>query len=363
VKSLKVSFQEPGALATSLLQTLTEASRAATEGRGIFAWATASGVRALLDNPDFDDFLRRGTFELWVGTDSITDERAIRALRDAEDRYAGLTVKAVLNDSASLFHPKLTWLSDGSAGSLVVGSGNLTRGGLLNSWEAFTTSRLDVDDLRDLGQSVDDWISTVSPGLVELDDPRVAIAVAGNAGDERAVRQKPDNQVPRPLRSSEYDDWLIAELNKSRKNRAGQSMFSQVSVDQSTFKNFFNYGGGEVEIVLTRVELDGSSGEVESRKGRYKAASVNYYFEVGQVQGLPYPAEGRPIAIFGRLKMGGYVYRVLLPGAPGYVDVAGWLDRNLGAPSREMRRKIVTTDVVEEVWPGNPLVKAATPQL
>jgi hypothetical protein len=360
---MKVSFQQPGAPGTSLLQTLTEASREAKAGRGVFAWATASGVRTLFDSPDFDAFLGRGTFELWVGTDSITDARAIHALRDAQDRYRGLSVKAILNESASLFHPKLSWFWRENAGSLVLGSGNLTRGGLLNSWEAFTTSSLDGDSLRDLSHSADEWVETVSPGLVELDDPRVAEAVAGNAGNERVLRQKPAPQAGRSLKSTEYADWLIAELNKSRKNSAGQSMFSQVSVDQSTFKNFFNYSGGEIEIVLTRVDLDGSSGEVESRKGRYKAASVNYYFEVGQVQGLPYPETGRPIAVFGRLKMGGFVYRVLLPGEPGYADVSGWLDRNVGTAGREMRRRIVTTENVQEAWSSNPLVNATIPEL
>ena len=358
----KFHFQAPGAVAGGLLQTLTDASTSSSSGGGVFAWATASGVRALFENPDFAAFLARASFELVIGTDSITDTKALNALQKAQALYPKLSVKMAVNDTRPLFHPKLAWFISEQKLTLIVGSGNLTRGGLLGNWEAFSVSEMPIEDLADILLSLEDWTETIDPGLLETDDPRVADRVSQNSGDERTVKRASAAPAKVSSKPTDFDGWLIAELNKSRKDSSGRSMFSQASFDGETFASFFNFSGGEVDVVLYPVAGDGSIGELESRKGRYKAASVNYYFELGSVQGQPYPSSGRPTAVFGRLSSGGYVYRVFLPGDPGHSELEAWLKINARAASSvRMRRKIVSTDEVHAAWPANPVLTAETP--
>lgn len=360
--SQQTHFQMPGVSGAPLLQALTDTSVDAVGGRGIFAWATSYGVAALFGNPDFEKLLHTHPFEMVIGTDSITDEKAIVALKAAAARFPKLDVKVVLNESRSLFHPKLIWLTTEFGAALFVGSGNLTRGGLLGNWEAFAEIELTSQQAQEIRASTDFWLSTLTPGLVELHDPRVMVRVAQNSGDERSLRRPTPNTPEKPLEAPDYSDWLVAELNKSRKNALGQSMFSQASFDGATFASFFGYAGAEVDVVLTEVKPNGSLGGIESRKGRYKAASINYYFELGSVQGLPYPANGRPIAVFGRLLGGGYVYRVVLPGSAGHSQMSALLTAQVGnTTGTRMRRAIVSTDQITDAWPEGKLATSVAP--
>lgn len=356
-------FQYPGGN-TTLLQALTDAAIDSTSGGAVFAWATVPGLNALFGNPDFESFVKRRQFSLIVGTDSITDTRAIERLVTLQETYPLLEVHALVNDEQSLFHPKLAWFVDGGAMTLILGSGNLTRGGLLGNWEAFTVTQHPTEDLPEFQLSIDDWLEDIDPGLLPLSDPRVLHRVAGNSGDERSVKRP----APRPepvtvLENKDYTGWLVAELNKGRNTAAGATGFSQASFDTETFKKFFDYAGGEVDVVLWPVHVDGSLGALESRKGRYKTASVNYYFELGAAHGLPYPAVSRPIATFGRLAAGGYTYRVVLPGQPGHEELETWLAANAPAARPTfMRRAVLTTDQLRDAWAANPILIAQAPE-
>lgn len=327
----------------------------------MFAWATSAGAKMLLESPDFEPLLTNGSFRLVVGTDSITDTQAIDRLDSLQNTFAGLEVEAVVNDSRSLFHPKMAWFLGETSLSVVVGSGNLTRGGLLGSWEAFGVLEFPISYVDDLEASIDDWLSEVSPGLLGLQDARVLERVAENKGYEVPTKPKSASHSTLPP-EDEVDAWLIAELNKSRKNALGESMFSQASFDKGTFASFFDFSGSEVDIILFPVDAAGEVGSLESRKGRFKANSVNYYFELGMVQGVPYPTSGRPIAVFGRLSGGGYMYTVVLEGDPGHGDLSRWLDVNAKPPNAShMSRAVVSTAAMRAAWPGSPMFKAVVP--
>lgn len=355
-------FQVPGNVSSSLLQALTGASASALSGGAVFAWATSHGIRALSQSPDFEEFLANHPFDLIVGTDSITDEKAVKALIELSAQFSKLSVRALLNNDRGLFHPKLAWFETERSIRLIVGSGNLTRGGLLSNWEAFTSSEFELDQRENFFASISDWLESAEPGLVSIDDERVLARVRSNSGDERTIKRIPTARPEPSLAVPDYTGWLVAELNKSRKDRDGRSMFSQASFDQTTFQNFFDYSGGEVDILLYPVEDNGALGPLESRKGRYKAASVNYYLELSAAKGLPYPTSGRPVAVFGRLVGGGYTYKVFRPGETGHTKLASWLQTAapVAAPAR-MRRTIVTTEELQAVWPANPLLVAEAP--
>lgn len=327
----------------------------------MFAWSTAAGAEILLDSPDFEPLLTKGSFDLYVGTDTVTDQRAIDRLQQLSARHAGLSVRAVVNASASLFHPKLAWFADEDHVHIVIGSGNLTKGGLLANWEAFTVVVQPIEALGDLRSSIDDWLADIEPGVMKLDDPLVLEAVAQNKGFEASISPK-SRRAKAGLKSGNVQNWLVAELNKSRKNAAGKSMFSQASFDKSTFQQFFDFSGAEIDILLYPIADSGAVTGLESTKGRFKQFSINYYIELRTVQGVPYPAVGRPIAIFGRLLEGGYIYKVLLPGQSGHGAMSAWLNSTVSVPNPSHMKRIVTSTAdIRAVWPENPLLNASLP--
>src|SRR5437588_12814120 len=115
----EIRLQDPGADGGYLLEDLLAASTEATRGGAIYAWANIGGVKSLLWDESFRDFLTRGPFDLVVGLDSITDENAITALMQATAECQNLTVRAFLNDTSALFHSKIAWFETPDALTLL----------------------------------------------------------------------------------------------------------------------------------------------------------------------------------------------------------------------------------------------------
>ena len=122
------SFSDTYSTHEALISTCTSS----VSGYGAYAFASKSGVEILMQDKEFDLLLKRGPYSMIVGIDNITDERCLKLLKSIMDQYPNLTVKAYLHDgSTSLFHPKISFFkNDQGKGSLIVGSGNLTLGGL-----------------------------------------------------------------------------------------------------------------------------------------------------------------------------------------------------------------------------------------
>lgn len=108
------------------------------------AFARNSGVLALGDA--FERFRASGgRIEAFVGVDmGGTSREALRALLKLTD---SLTV--VHDESASVFHPKVYSLTSDAEALAVVGSANLTRGGLWGNAEASMVAGLDLSDEDD----------------------------------------------------------------------------------------------------------------------------------------------------------------------------------------------------------------------
>ena len=116
-----LQFQLPGAAGGNLLEHLLLESIGATRGGGIFAWANAAGASTFLDDALTEEFLKKSDFRLVVGTDTITDARAIAKLAEIETGHPRLQVRAFLSPTSSLFHPKMAWFEHPDHLSLIVG--------------------------------------------------------------------------------------------------------------------------------------------------------------------------------------------------------------------------------------------------
>jgi HKD family nuclease len=352
-----LTFQIAGAAGGYLLEHLLIESIGARRGGGIFAWANAGGIHSLLEDDAFDEFLVGGHFRLIVGTDSITDATAIERLIEISTKRPQLDPRAFMSPTPSLFHPKLTWFEHGSHLSLIVGSGNLTMGGLRSNWEAFAVLRLTGQQQQDGLAQIEEFLTAVTDHLLPITDPRVLQRAKQNTGNERSLRTPTASPHPKPGASSSVDHVLIAEIPK-----AGDR-WAQANFDQENYEGFFGAKiGSQRRISLHHVDSAGRLGEVESRPS-VEVASQNYRFELAAARGRAYPTDGSPIGVFLRLATGEFLYSLLLPADPGYQKVDALLTARWQGRADRKRRVRLTIDEVQAAWPSSPLWRVALPAL
>lgn len=298
-------FQRPEPLSGNLLEHLLYESIGAHRGGGVFAWATRYGADALVANEIFSEFVGISEFRLTVGTDTVTDTGAVMRLCDLQAKHPYLQVSAFLNPGTALFHPKLSWFEHTSHLSLIVGSGNLTMGGLLGNWEAFTVSHLTGSEAKSALDSIKTFLDDRSADMAPITAASVLERVAGNTGNERSSL-KPAVPTANVLTST--NEVLVAEIPKS------STRWSQANFDVENYERFFGakVGSPQRRIVLRHVDADGLIGDVENRPS-VEVQSDNYRFELAAAKGRDYPQTGRPIGVFLRQKSGYFFIRCCYP--------------------------------------------------
>jgi HKD family nuclease len=110
----------------------------------VVAWAKESGLRRI--RPLLSAFRARGgTARIILGIDE--GGATIEGLRSAIGDFDQATV---LHDASGTFHPKLYIIDGETACVIVVGSGNMTRGGLFANYEAGVCLDLDLTQETDV---------------------------------------------------------------------------------------------------------------------------------------------------------------------------------------------------------------------
>lgn len=128
---------------TNLLESLLDAFRSAEKVAGMFAFASSAGVRLFTEDKAFQEAASTRSVDLVVGIDAVTNVRALDALLAAALPHPNFRVRAFLNPRpGALFHPKFCWCKTKEGCKLITGSGNLTEGGLLSNWEAYSLESL-----------------------------------------------------------------------------------------------------------------------------------------------------------------------------------------------------------------------------
>ena len=114
----------------------------------------------------------RGEYSLIVGIDEITNLASLEALSVIKAAKPNLIVKAFdHNNRGSLFHPKLSYFKNqDESGTLIVGSGNLTLGGLRRNREAFSLLQLSVDELVRIEQYWNAWLIQSNELLKDIEN-------------------------------------------------------------------------------------------------------------------------------------------------------------------------------------------------
>ncbi len=342
-----------------LHERILELCEGAIRGAGVFAFVTREGVDLLLRDKVFVVFATKGTFDLIVGIDEVTNIRALTALQEMSRDLPGLKVKVFYHTlSQSVFHPKFCWFRHKSKGFLVAGSGNLTARGMRGNWEAFTIGELGANSASDLEVQWTRWIEYHASRLRPLDDAEVLARAALNirqrrvgiaeAASEKLEGEATGAETPEPVFLREI---LVAEIPRAA------SRWNQANFDLNSFRNFFGVQPGAVRrIVLQHVDLSGALGSLETRPS-VSVRSRNFRFELEAAAGLSYPNRGRPIVVFVRIAPRTFRYRLLMPSDPDCAIVHAFLDAKWTGRADRMRRIITTTEEMRPIWPGSPLWK------
>ncbi|NYD77399.1 phospholipase D family protein [Arthrobacter cupressi] len=311
----------------------------------------------MLEDDAFDEFLLAGNFRLFVGTDSITDPPAVDKLVEISTKRPRLDVRAFMSPTPSLFHPKMAWFEHDKYLSLIVGSGNLTMGGLRSNWEAFVSLKLTGEDKQDALSQIEAFLTSVTDHLLPITDPRVRDRAEQNTGNERSLRTTHITTPARPTVVPSVEEVLVAEIPK-----AGDR-WAQANFDLENYEGFFGAKvGSHRRISLHHVDSSGTVGEMESRPS-VEVVSQNYRFELAAARGRAYPTAGPPIGVFLRLATGEFLYSLLLPEDPGYAAIDQLLAASWhGRPDRKRRVRFNAVQV-QTAWPDSPLWNVALPAL
>ena len=342
----------------TLHEALIQSCSTSVQGKGAYAFATKSGIEILLKDNVFDSLLDRGEYSLIVGIDEITNLASLEALSAIKAAKPNLTVKAFdHNNRGSLFHPKLSYFrKQDDSGTLIVGSGNLTLGGLRRNREAFSLLQLSVDELLRIEQYWNAWLLQSDELLKDIDNVDVIRKATDNQYVRRARIRRPEEEVVIEdeipiVELDEFeilhqDGWqfyadsevLIAEIPRSG------DRWKQANFDINTFQNFFGAtpGDNSQRILLRNINDDLTLSEIEVRPS-VSVISQNYRFELDAASGLPYPNNGKPIGVFIKVTTRMFLYHLYMPNQPLYDELNEWLKANWAG--REDRMKRITTRV------------------
>lgn len=345
---------------TYLLESLLDAFRSAETIAGTFAFASSAGVRLFTEDQAFQDAARDHAVDLVVGVDAVTNERALDSLAAVAQNFPNVQVRAFLNPRpGATYHPKFCWTRTATGGYLITGSGNLTEGGLLRNWEAYSIETLNTVEIDAVESVWTAWTTKHNTSLLPLDNAEIRrLASANNVlaleGDlpTLVAPAAPAIAGAGPATTLEIPSAaavLVAEIPRAA-NRWNQANFHR-----EDFVNFFGAREGTSRLMVFRhVNADGTMAGYERNRPPVTVRSRNFRFELAAAAGLPYPANGRPIGVFVRVATRTFFYRLMLPDDPEYPTVQAMLQGRAGPPAQNMRSVRMTVADLRREWPNSP---------
>lgn len=347
-----------------LFEAIVRAFRGATSCAGIFAFASRAGVDSLLGDPEIRGFLNDSTMSLLIGLDAVTNRETLQRLRELETEHADLTVRVFRNPTNSLFHPKVARFEYADGGrSLIVGSGNLTPGGLRQNFEAFSVVRSAADESLDF--SPWDRFLTDHADDIRPIDRHALDRAAQNTARGRRREAEPASGAPPSAGPADFDTTRDVEVPVggtrrflvARVPKAG-NRWQQVHFNVPVIERFFRVRPNTTQrVYLVECRPDGTFADEEVRPCVYSDTNRNLKIEIASHHGEPYPDAGPPIAVYRELHARSFAYMLLMPGDPGY-DAMFDLTKTSVSVGPGARRVITDRDHVRRAWPTSPLVTA-----
>ena len=363
---VKFYIQDPTRNNTSYLyEAIVEAAIGSATWQGIFAFASANGVTWLFEEPAIDELLSSGgEVDILVGIDAVTNRQTLERLQALEQRYTNFIPRIFWHNNAGLFHPKISYFTypEGRQ-TLVVGSGNLTPGGLKNNFEGYTVISTDSQEMLDVSD-LDEFLEHHTADIHRIDDNALERAernVSRPIGPTRHVEREgaPSSQQPSTSVSQGRNEGSIDILDDDRillaqVPRAG-GRWSQVHFNADVVRQFFRVTNREVQrAFLTQVRSDGSRAGTEIRPCVRSRANRNHRIEFSAATGLAYPQEP-PILVLRELQLRVFEYMLIMPGDDGFSELSRLVNQ-LPSVGRGVRRAITEVSTLQTAWPSCPLL-------
>lgn len=340
-----------------LYEAIIAAAAEASAWQGIYAFATRGGVDKLIEDPVFHDFMRRGgEIDLVVGMDAITNQQALERMQELAARHRTFRPRVFWNEERGLFHPKISRFTyPNGRKKLIVGSGNLTPGGLMHNFEGYTVIAAGRRETLDIS-SLDAFLTRHADDIRPIDQEaldRCALNVGRPAAVEPRVRvPTPRPRVARPAVAVALNRVLVAQVP------AAGGRWSQVHFSGDIIEQYFRVTDVHVQrVYLTWIHADGTRGEEEVRPVIYSEVNKNHKIEIGAAKGKDYPAYGPPILLFRERQVRCFDYMLLVPADAAYAAVRKLSDE-LPTIGRGFRRAITNTATLAQAWPTCPLLTA-----
>ncbi len=356
---LSVCIQDPSHPGTTyLFEAILGAAAKASDWRGLYAFATRDGVDHLIEDKVVHDLIDGGgEIDLVVGVDAVTNRATLERMQEFEQKYRGFRPKVFWNTHRGLFHPKISdFRLKGGGRMVIVGSGNLTPGGLMGNFEAYTVITAEQGDGVDFG-AVEEFMERHGDGIKSIDEEVLERAarnivrpiVATRRLGARRGRVVRDTVGSHPAPG--FERVLVAQVP-----RAG-NRWAQVHFNAEVIGDYFRLRRFETErVYLTHVLEDARRDEIEVRRCVFSAESNrNHKIEIGAANDLPYPQDGRPLLVFRERRLRTCDYMLLMPGERGYGPLLD-LSNRLPSPGKGLPRPV--TDLVElgRAWSDCPLL-------
>ncbi len=303
---------------------------------------------------------------LLVGIDAITNRDTLARLQELEQKHEHLSVQVFWNPTNALFHPKVARFEypDGRR-SIIVGSGNLTPGGLRQNFEAFSVMRAAANETLDVS-SWDRFLTDHADDIRAIDEDAL-IRAARNIVRGRQRRRDIEPQssvqaVPKPATAEQTteielpvgrtDRFLVARVPK-----AG-GRWHQIHFNVAVIEQFFRVQHSTTQrVYLVECRQDGTFGDQEVRPCVYSETNKNLKIEIASHHGEPYPDAGQPIAVYRELQARSFAYMLLMPGDQGYNAMYA-LTETLPKVGRGMPRVITDSVGIRNAWAMSPLITA-----
>ena len=350
---------------TYLYEAIIGAAQGATTWRGVYAFASREGVNWLFDDPVIGQLLTSGReVDLLVGLDAVTNRQTLERLQELEQGNQCFRPRVFWNDVVSLFHPKISDFTYPDGGrTLIVGSGNLTPGGLMNNIEAYTTISADRAEEIDVS-ALDEFLERHSEAIRRIDEEALAraernlisrvnqgqqaghISISSPPRTRRPVRLVPTGREGGVAR---VDRILIAQVPKA------SGRWSQVHFNADVVREYFRLVYFSTQrVYLSQVGSDGVRSDVEVRPLVYSSSNKNPKIEFGAASGRGYPASP-PVLVLRERQLRVFDYMLLFPDADGYA-AAIELTRELPSVGHGMPRVITDMNTLERAWAACPLL-------
>ncbi|NJO00071.1 MAG: hypothetical protein HC875_41140 [Anaerolineales bacterium] len=298
-----------------------------------------------------------------VGIDAVTNVSALEELVKLNNAYQGFEAKVFLDESrkSGLFHPKASHFHHNDGKSvLILGSGNLTTGGLQGNVEAYAVVSGTDEELASLS-AWDHFLELHKEHILEINDRALEIARENQKRlQQRRKPRKPKEKEIIEVEEAEVGEDVGVEIHEAEPEtevlvaqvpKAG-GRWRQIHYNKEVVDKFFRIEPQSSQRVqLFEVRSDGTIDEAEIRPLVYSIANKNYKIEVSARHGEAYPKNTPPVIVLKKIGTRQFNYVLLMPGDDGYAEMLN-LTKSRPKLGKGHPRILTTFSEVKLDWPG-----------